>query len=73
MVQGPAEEALHHLVEILADTGDLALQYAVAAQGLDQALHPPGGDALDAPAEAASTAPTPGHGSRALKRQTSST
>ena len=67
MVQRPAEEALHHLVEILADTGDLAIQYVVAAKGLDQALHPLVGDALDAPAEAASTAPTPGHGSRALE------
>ena len=45
-VQGPTQETLHHFVQLLADARHLAAGDAVAAQSLDQIIHPPSGDAL---------------------------
>ena len=41
--QGPAQKVLHHLVQVPADARHLALGDAIAAQGFDQIVHPPGG------------------------------
>ena len=45
-VQGPTQETLHHFVQLLADARHLAAGDAIAAQGLDQVIHPSGGDSL---------------------------
>ncbi len=45
-VQRPAQETLHHFIQLLADARHLAAGDAVAAQGLDQVIHPTGGHAL---------------------------
>ena len=45
-VQGPTQETLHHFIQLHADARHLAAGDAVAAQSLDQIIHPPGGDAL---------------------------
>ena len=42
-VQRTAQEALHHLVEVLADARHLALGDTLTPQGLDQIIHPPRG------------------------------
>ena len=47
-VQGPAQETLHHFIQLLADARHLAAGDAVATQGLDQVIHPSGGHALHA-------------------------
>ena len=46
-VQGPAQETVHHFIQLLADARHLAAGDAIAAQGLDQVIHPTGGDSLD--------------------------
>ena len=43
-VQGTTQETLHHFVQLLADARHLAAGDAIAAQGLDQVVHPSGGD-----------------------------
>jgi len=45
--QRPLAEGLDECVQFAADAGDLAARDAVAAQGLDEILHPAGGNALD--------------------------
>ena len=45
-VQGTTQETLHHFIQLLADARHLAAGDAIAAQGLDQVVHPSGGDSL---------------------------
>ena len=45
-VQGTTQETLHHFIQLLADARHLAAGDAIAAQGLDQVVHPTGGDSL---------------------------
>ena len=45
-VQGPTQETVHHFVQVPADARHLAAGDAVAAQSLDQVIHPPSGHAL---------------------------
>ena len=47
-VQGTTQETLHHFVQLLADARHLAAGDAIAAQSLDQVIHPSGGDSLHA-------------------------
>ena len=45
-VQRPTQETVHHFIQLLADARHLAAGDAVATQGLDQVVHPSGGDSL---------------------------
>ena len=45
-VQGTTQETLHHFIQLHADARHLAAGDAIAAQGLDQIIHPPGGHAF---------------------------
>ena len=45
-VQGTTQETLHHRIQLHAEARHRAAGDAIAAQGLDQIIHPPSGDAL---------------------------
>ena len=45
-VQRPTQETVHYFIQLLADARHLAAGDAVATQGLDQVVHPSGGDSL---------------------------